>query len=73
MAQTRVRCNLSFDPKFWKDWQELAQSLGLSASAMFELTGRAMIDSSKGLVPVMDHLLNLGAKVEKPKSRARKK
>lgn len=72
MVKKKKRVNISVDADFWKDWQELAKSVGLSASGMIEFTGRAMIDSSKGLVPVMDHLLNLGAKVEKPK-RGRKK
>lgn len=44
MDKNKRTVTMMCDPDVWEKWKALADSMGLSASGMFELTARAIID-----------------------------
>jgi hypothetical protein len=65
MSDAKVRINMTVSPEFWEKWQAYAETCGMSASALFELTGTAMIDGAAGLLPVMKFAKDFEAHVSK--------
>lgn len=60
MKKKRVKINIQVTEEFWESWKEFAGSQGMTAGQLFEVTGRAMISSSKGIFNVLDQIFEMG-------------
>lgn len=65
----RVRVNISVTEEFWRDWKDFAKSQNMNASQLIEFSGRAMINSSKGIFKILDQIYDMGKKDGKAKRK----
>lgn len=69
LKDDKRRVTISVTKEFWGDWKDFAKAQNMSASQLIEFSGRAMINSSKGIFKILDQIYDMGKKDGKAKRK----